>query len=323
MADLYRRYMAGDGVEKNEETATTWFANAIAAGHADSMIELSNSIFQDPNDKEALFGLNLAERAAKQGHPKGFALASAFYSSGRINGRKDNAQAVAWAERGVAAGSMQAAAMLAAHYQYGEGVEQNYAKARQYYALAASEVQTAKLEYAKLLLQGRGGDKDEDGAIGLLTDLASKGYSRANYPLGIALFQSKTNKSLDGIKWLEHCDQKDESQCLMAIASMYYLGEKVLPDYLKAGNYAKQAAMKGHRDGMFLMGIMIKDGQLPEKNASIAYAWLSLAAVRDVELALKNRQKLEYTMRTEEILLGQKLASEWEPGKDITLPRKK
>ena len=89
-------------------------------------------------------------------------------------------------------GDARGQAYLAIMYRDGNGVQKDYAKAVEYYTLAAEQDNlTALNNLAILYLEGKGVEADETKAMELYTRAAELGEPYAQYNLGFSYFMGK------------------------------------------------------------------------------------------------------------------------------------
>lgn len=95
------------------------------------------------------------------------------------------------------------------------------------------------------------------------------------------------------------------------LGEMYYNGEGVARDYVRAMSWFRQAAEQGLMQAQGMLGLMYEDGLGINENHIAAYKWYSLAAVQGDEKVSEWIDQLEKQMSPEEIAEAQKQTAEW------------
>ena len=91
--------------------------------------------------------------------------------------------------------------------------------------------------------------------------------------------------------WYEKTAKKGNLDGINGLARLYRYGTGVRKDYEKAFELYQQAALQNHTRSQVGVGLSYRDAKGVKKNVIKAYAWLSLAADRMDDRALKDLQK--------------------------------
>lgn len=164
IAEIYWR---GLGVALNRKKAATWYHFAAKAGNSAAQFSYANILLQGKyvsEDKKS--GRDFMEKAAKSGHTR------AQFNLGQIITAERPTwagfkKALPWYEKAANAGLADAQYAMANIHAEAQGVTVNDdKKAREWFAKsAANGFDTAQVEYAIWLTNGRGGEVDEKAAL--------------------------------------------------------------------------------------------------------------------------------------------------------------
>lgn len=145
------RYYAGKGIQRNYETAVSWFRMAAEQGSAHAMTHLSICYYAglgvEYNPREA-FDWTL--RAAEHGAPASMRDLGRFYLAGKTAPR-DLSAAAHWFRKGAELGSPEAMVDLAQCYWDGLGVEKDLEQAELWFQKAAELGYTFAIERLNIL----------------------------------------------------------------------------------------------------------------------------------------------------------------------------
>ena len=150
-------------------------------------------------------------------------------------------------------------------YYYGNnGVQQDYAKARDYYEQAAVKGNENAINALGVYYQdGNGVEQDYIKARDYYEQAAAKGSIDALYNLG-TLYHDGKGVNVDYAKARSYFDQaanKGDAEALNALGYLYQYGHGVDVDCTKAQNYYEQAAAKGDADALWNLGWLYENGQ--------------------------------------------------------------
>ncbi len=166
---------------------------------------------------------------------------------------------------------------LGAMFHDGDGVEQDFAKALEWYQKAASAGnRQAMFNLGLMYLNAEGTEENKDAAIRLFTRAADAGDARAAFQLG----------------------------------QMSYLGLNGVPqNFTKALQFYTKAAMGGHAQGQLNTGVMYVRGEGMEAPDLVeGYAWLLIAGENKNEKAASLMQTLSAKLTEEQRKKGEQRA---------------
>lgn len=156
---------------------------------------------------------------------------------------------------------------LAWMYYEGQGRERDYGKAAYWYRRAAEQGNiTAQINLAQMHAYGKGVQQD-------FTEAAHW--------------------------WKKLADQGDvKSQ--VALAGLYYQGAGLERDFEKAVRLWREAAQQGSIEAQRNLGLMYGKGRGVVQDDVQAFAWLSVAAIQDDEVAAKSRDYAQSQLNAEQ-----------------------
>lgn len=95
---------------------------------------------------------------------------------------------------------------------------------------------------------------------------------------------------------------KGDTESQFRLGNIYLNGDGVPIDYKKAFEWYEKAALRGHADAQFSLGLMYDKGHIgiPKNNVN-AYAWYKLSSEQGLEDAKRNFTSVENLMTTSEI----------------------
>lgn len=200
-------YAKGFGVERDLEKAAEWMEKAVAWGYGDS-------------DGAALAGKyrTMADGLKKAQAGDADAMADLAGSYMAISGSlsqagpdKDYEQSLYWAQRAVEAGSAAGYFPLALAYEHGRGVQQDDAKAVEFYRKGA-ELGHAVCQhsYGCRLITGQGVEKNVKQALKLFEKSADQGFAPAYQALG-QIYETGNGVEPDFDKEMEYYEKACES----------------------------------------------------------------------------------------------------------------
>jgi localization factor PodJL len=133
------RYLAGEGVAKNESAGAGWVAKAALKGNTLAQFQLATLYAHGRGvavDPVQAFAWN--EKAALAGNRKAMHNLAVAYAQGKGVGT-NMAEAARWFSQAASLGYVDSAFNLAVLYERGEGVPQSLLDAYKWYAIAANE----------------------------------------------------------------------------------------------------------------------------------------------------------------------------------------
>jgi TPR repeat protein len=172
-------YAKGFGVERDFEKAAEWMEKAVAWGDPDGKGPAALYRSMAENQQKAEAGDAAAMAALAEGY---MGLGGSLDQAGS---GEDYKLCLQWAQKAVDAGCAAGYWPLALAYEHGRGVEQDDAKAVEFYRKGAEGGNApCQHSYGCRLMQGQGVGKDKRQAFELFTQCAEQGYGLAMRDLG-------------------------------------------------------------------------------------------------------------------------------------------
>lgn len=256
------RYILGEGVPQDYETARSWFEKAAAQGDAKAQYNLGQ-----------------------------------MYANG-WGVPKDETKARQWWEKAAAQGIADAQYNLGTWYDEGQGVPQDYTTARQWYEKAAAQgYAIAQNNLGMLYAKGRGVLQDSAQARQWFEKAAAQGNALAQYNLG-ELYAYGVGVPQDYVKarqWYEKAAAQGDTSAQFHLGALYHQGQGVQQDNVLARKWFEKAAAHGHAWAQNNLGVLYAHGWGVLQDNVKAYIWYSLAASR----LLGAEQKTTAEMRDE------------------------
>src|SRR5262245_6778407 len=149
-------------------------------------------------------------------------------------------------------------------YQYGQGVAQDYVKARDWYEKAAANgYANAMFSLGGLYQNGQGVAQDYAKAREWYEKGAAKGDASAMFSLG-GLYESGAGVAQDYAKareWYEKGADKGGAEAMTNLGVLYEKGYGVTQDHAKAREWFEKAADKSEAEAMTNLGWLYQNGQ--------------------------------------------------------------
>jgi TPR repeat protein len=172
---------------------------------------------------------------------------------------QDYVKAREWYEKGAEKDNANAMVNLGLLYDNGEGVTQDYAKAREWYE--------------------KGAEKDN------ATAMVNLGWLYANG-------QGVTQDYVKAREWYEKAADKDNANAMVNLGLLYDNGEGVTQDYAKAREWYEKAADKDNATAMVNLGWLYENGQGVTQDYVKAREWYEKGAAKDNTDALTHLERL-------------------------------
>lgn len=173
----------------------------------------------------------------------------------------------------------------------------------------------AKRQLAQAFEQGLGTDQDQAQAAKYMKEAAEGGDAAAMGMLAVYLTDGRgvpKNPQL-GITWLEKAADNGDYNSASRLGLIFLDGKLTAPDPAKALKYALPAAEHGTPFAQAMVGF----AYLARNNLTEAHKWLNIAAASSIPAVAKmagdQRDKIEPTMKADELEKARTLASEWKP----------
>ena len=193
-------------------------------------------------------------------------------------------------------GNAEAQFTLSWMYRAGSGVPADMREAQRLLRLAADQGHgQAQIELSTFLFYGLGSPPDIPEGVRLLELAVAQGIPEAQEKLGtIYNVGSYVKRNLElGTRLLEMAAEQDYAPALYNLGQLHYYGDG---DYIAAESMFRRAALMGHADSMFFLGIMYYQGQWLMQDTTKAYMWLHLALNHGSNSASMARTQLEEEM---------------------------
>jgi len=141
----------------------------------------------------------------------------------------DDIRAISLFKKAAAAGHPLAASNLGIAFYYGDGVEQSYKVAMEYFIKASDEDPTSANYYIGLMkLCGQAGPTDVDGALGHIETAAMHGMAEAQYELGkLYKIGRPPQIKIDfrrAIHWFAYAAKQGHQEANNEFGQLYYQG---------------------------------------------------------------------------------------------------
>ena len=264
----------GYGLQQDDSLAVKWYTLSAAQGSADAQYRVG-LLCSDGRGIEQDYGeaLKWFEKAAEQNQPEAEYELGLFYEKGYAV-EQDFHQAFSWYIRSAEHGSAQAQGRLGDFYHTNsdvqeEGVEKDNVQAAKWYRLAAEQENVnAQGRLAICYYFGQGVEQD---LIEALHWFSKAGQKDPGY-------QSLVEKLYD-MRWVSSSLIPEENAVLQYdIGLMYFEGNGMTQDYMKAFQWFTQAAKLNHPEAQDYLGLCYEYGYGTEQNVRQAVEWYERSA---------------------------------------------
>ena len=178
-------------------------------------------------------------------------------------------------------GDAHSQSILGWKYEYGVGVNQDYAEATKWYRLAAEQGDTAS-EYnlGAMYAHGVGVSQSYDEAAKLLRKAAEQGLAVAQKDFGLCYLQGLgvVKDSTEGIKWLSKAAEQGYSEAQYSLGFYYYNGKKLTNDLAEAVKWFRKAAEQNHALAQTMLAQCYENGEGLTNDDVEAVKWFRKAA---------------------------------------------
>jgi TPR repeat protein len=224
-------------------------------------------------------------------------LAHADLQSARDAQARGDLQAAAAEFRRLAdAGDPVAQANLGYMYYVGEGVNQNYAEAVNWYRRAAVQGERdAQYNLAVAYAFGEGVKQDLKEAATWYRRAAEQGHMVAQYSLGLSYLYGE-GVALDpkeARKWFRTSADLGYARAQVQLGSMYHTGDGVPQDMTEAVKWYRLAADKGDAIAQYNLGSLYRSGKGVPQDYNQARRWFRMAADQGYAAAQNELASLE------------------------------
>ena len=245
-------YLNGCGVDRNYDTAKTYFTDAIKCGDPEGYVGLGRIYLEkEETENYHMAYLDFRNASAKEA-------LDGYYYMGYM-------------------------------YENGYGVSENVQKAMLAYQLVllnASDaledkyaIDSANTRLGILYATGKTGETDGKKACEYFETAAGDGFALAQYYLGTMYLNGiGVDKDYEeAFLHLEDAANQDYAPALCQIGYMYFNGMGVDPDYEQAVYYQKLAAAQGYAPAQVNLGFLYENGYGVEMNPNNALSYYLLA----------------------------------------------
>jgi hypothetical protein len=176
-------------------------------------------------------------------------------------------------------------------YANGQGVPQDYAKARQWYEKAAAQGNAwAQNNLGVLYANGQGVPQDYAKARQWYEKAAAQGLAQAQFILGV-LYDGGLGVPQDYAKarqWYEKAAAQGDANAQNDLGMLYYTGRGVQRDYTQARQWYEKAVAQGNAMAQFNLGALYANGQGVPQDYVKTRQWYEKAAAQGNAWAQNN-----------------------------------
>lgn len=278
-------YLNGTATNVDYQKANTLFRKSADQNNPFGQYNLGRSYYQGTG-----FNVNypLAFRwlsaSAEQQHYSAQNLVGVMYEDG--NGTtQDYNKAILWYTKATENGSSLGKFNLGRVYQYGLSVTQDYATAYHWYELASQDSHSLSLyKLAVFEMNGWGGPKNNTLALSHITQSAEKGFSAAQYLLGVVYYTGKLNDqdvvSIDlttSRTWYSKAAAQGHIQAKNNLALVYAKGEGGATNHSAAQTLLLDIAQDDYIIGQLNLAEMYELGHVGGNSFDQAFLWYKKA----------------------------------------------
>ena len=228
------------------------------------------------------------EKAVQQGSLDAATNIALMYSGG-IGVPKDTAKAMTWFRQAAEAGDATAQYNLALMYVRGNGIPQDYKEFLHWATAAADQnVVPALIDLANFYTHPPDGSAADIGhAIHYYEKAAGLGDARAQAILGNVFANGVQGKPdyEQAVKWYRKAADQGEPNAEYGLGVRYALGQGVAVDIEKADQLFTSAANQGQADAQYALASLLEEGDGIPADPSLAEHYYQLAAEQGVAKA--------------------------------------
>ncbi len=271
-------YYYGNGIGEDFVEALEWYEKSANLGNTDARAMVGYILAVEhkgiTNDKTK--GIQYLENAALSGSTTGKSKLGILLYAGVLD-KPDYENALSLLSDAAELGEKEAQFYLGLMYDWGRGINQNSAKAAEWFHKSAAQgFLLAENLLGSYYVQGRGVEQNIDKGIELMEKAAAGGIVYAYNYLGDVYFQDKYGrKNLPKAVsyWKQAADQGDATG-LSNMGFAYHLGLGVLKNPQIAIEYFEKAAELGEVNAQYQLGVIYKGAN----NLSKSFTWFQKAA---------------------------------------------
>ena len=206
---------------------------------------------------------------------------------------QDKAKAVEWYRKAAEQGEALAQYNLGCCYARGEGVVKDEAVAVKWYRKAAEQGRAdAQYSLGCCYGLGQGVTKDKAEAVKWYRKAAEQGNADAQLCLGLSYCygEGAAKDLVEAVKWYRKAAEQGNAVAQRCLGSCYYTGDGVAKDLVEAVKWYRKAAEQGDAVAQYLLGLCYQYGDGIAKDETEAAKWYSKAAEQGF---IKAKAKLE------------------------------
>jgi len=198
-------------------------------------------------------GLFWDKVAAEKGHPESAYRLGLAYQLGQ-GVSQSNSQARHWYQQAALAQHAKAQKLLASMFETGVAGEKDEIRAYRLYLKAARQgLVGAQLKVGTMLLEGRGVAANRAAAQHWIRKAADAGNANAQVAMGVMLAEVDP---ADSLNWYRRSAEQGNALALQNLALVYYAGQGVETDHMKAAELAQQAIDAGNSEASALLKLI-------------------------------------------------------------------
>lgn len=272
----------GDYIKQDFSKAFEWFENAVKQGNdkAQNMIDIlyknrkqdslktSDKIKRDENLSvhNEFINKNISNEAKYMEVCKDNAIALCRFGFMYYSIEKDYSKAFKFFEKAAEYCNEYAQRMLAWMYYYGEGVNQNLVKAKEWYDKFPLKDQSFHFSFEDIVVT-----KD----------------TKAQYAVGRMFYYGNYIKKdyLKAFEWVEKAAKQGNTDAQNMLGVLYINGNGVRQDFLKARDWYLRAAINDNAIAQYNIGRMYYSGNGIETNYEEAFKWFEKSACHNYQYA--------------------------------------
>jgi TPR repeat protein len=205
--------------------------------------------------------------------------------------QQDYAAALEWFQRAAAQDAPRAQFYLGLMYERGYGVARSYATALDWYRRAAAQnFAPAEIALARCYGRGLGVERDPAQRTTWLLLAANQGNPQAQLFLG-NIYRRGLDTPQDlatAAQWYQRAALQEFAPAQMQLGLMYEHGEGMPRDYSQAVRLLRQAAEKGNAIAQNALGMLYRRGEGVKQDYAQAQRWLRASADQGNSLAELN-----------------------------------
>ncbi len=241
--EMAQRYLEGKGVPRSEQQVNWWLRQAADGGYLLAQLALANRYMHgmgiEVSESDALYWYREASKLGS-GEAK-YHVAMMGLKNNKVTDDAVIAELIASADLEYAPAAYQ----LGRLYALGQGFEQSYAQAQEWY------LKSAALKYGPACF-----------ALGEIFDIG----------LGVVASPQLA------LYWYRRSAELDYAPAQATLGTWYMLGEHVPMSALEAGKWFRRAAYQENADACFALGVLYEEGRFVEGSKDVAKYWYLLAA---------------------------------------------